>query len=102
MRKNRLLRGRGGDPAARHLRGRSARWSFELRCIKVTAKLFSSAQSITVPMSLANGGGQPRMPLMEIAKRYVKHEPVEDGLEKHTSPRALESKRVTISMMEAY
>eukprot|EP00873_Tetraselmis_striata_P010126 jgi/Tetstr1/430390/TSEL_020200.t1 len=69
---------------------------------ELTAKLTSAAQSVTVPVSLANGGGQPRMPLMEIAKRLVKHEPVEDGWEKHAVMRALESKRVSISLMEAY
>eukprot|EP00873_Tetraselmis_striata_P011947 jgi/Tetstr1/432211/TSEL_021667.t1 len=42
---------------------------------ELTAKLNTAAQSVTVPVSLANGGGQPRMPLMEIAKRLVKHEP---------------------------
>eukprot|EP00873_Tetraselmis_striata_P020810 jgi/Tetstr1/441074/TSEL_029342.t1 len=46
--------------------------------------------SVTVPVSLANGGGQPRMPLMEIAKRLVKHEPVEDGWEKHAAMRHCE------------
>eukprot|EP00873_Tetraselmis_striata_P033551 jgi/Tetstr1/453815/TSEL_040766.t1 len=46
--------------------------------------------------------GKPRMPLMEIAKRLVKHEPVEDGWEKHVVMRALESKRVSISLMESY
>eukprot|EP00873_Tetraselmis_striata_P033524 jgi/Tetstr1/453788/TSEL_040740.t1 len=69
---------------------------------ELTAKLTRAAQSVTVPVSLANGGGQPRMPLMEIAKRLVKHEPVEDGWEKHDVMRALESKRVSISLMEAY
>eukprot|EP00873_Tetraselmis_striata_P029046 jgi/Tetstr1/449310/TSEL_003825.t1 len=69
---------------------------------ELTAKLTSAAQSVTVHVSLANGGGQPRMPLMEIAKRLVKHEPVEDGWEKHDVMRALESKRVSISLMEAY
>eukprot|EP00873_Tetraselmis_striata_P028786 jgi/Tetstr1/449050/TSEL_036265.t1 len=69
---------------------------------ELTAKLTSAAQSVTVPVSLANGGGQPRMPLMEIAKRLVKHEPVEDVWEKHAVMRALESKRVSISLMEAY
>eukprot|EP00873_Tetraselmis_striata_P009465 jgi/Tetstr1/429729/TSEL_019622.t1 len=69
---------------------------------ELTAKLTSAAQSVTVPVSLANGGGQPRMPPMEIAKRLVKHEPVEDGWEKHAVMRALESKRVSISLMEAY
>eukprot|EP00873_Tetraselmis_striata_P029988 jgi/Tetstr1/450252/TSEL_037290.t1 len=44
----------------------------------------------------------PRMLLMDIAKRMVKHEPVEDGLMQHVVMLALESKRVTISLMEAY
>eukprot|EP00873_Tetraselmis_striata_P009367 jgi/Tetstr1/429631/TSEL_019529.t1 len=69
---------------------------------ELTAKLTSAARSVTVPVSLANGGGQPHMPLMEIAKRLVKHEPVEDGWEKHDVMRAVESKRVSISLMEAY
>eukprot|EP00873_Tetraselmis_striata_P029135 jgi/Tetstr1/449399/TSEL_036494.t1 len=69
---------------------------------ELTAKLTSAAQSVTVPVSLANGGGQPRMSLMEIAKRLVKHEPVENGWEKHAVMRALDSKRVSISLMEAY
>eukprot|EP00873_Tetraselmis_striata_P019273 jgi/Tetstr1/439537/TSEL_027966.t1 len=69
---------------------------------KLTAKLTSAAQSVAVPVSLANGGGQPRMPLIKIAKRMVKHEPVEDGWEKHAVMRALESKRVSITLMEAY
>eukprot|EP00873_Tetraselmis_striata_P028220 jgi/Tetstr1/448484/TSEL_035752.t1 len=56
---------------------------------ELTAKLTSAAQSVTAP-------------LMEIAKRLVKHEPVEDGWEKHAVMRALESKRVSISLMEAY
>eukprot|EP00873_Tetraselmis_striata_P038319 jgi/Tetstr1/458583/TSEL_044986.t1 len=49
-----------------------------------------------------HGVNTPHMPLMEIAKRLVKHEPVEHGWEKHDVMRALESKRVTISLMEAY
>eukprot|EP00873_Tetraselmis_striata_P016706 jgi/Tetstr1/436970/TSEL_025742.t1 len=69
---------------------------------ELTARLTSATPSVTELVSLANGGGQPRMPLMEIAKRLVKHEPVEDSWQKHAVMRALESKRVSISLMEAY
>eukprot|EP00873_Tetraselmis_striata_P021912 jgi/Tetstr1/442176/TSEL_030327.t1 len=47
--------------------------------MELTTKLISAVRSIAVPVSLANSGGQPRMPLMEIAKRLVKHDPVEDA-----------------------
>lgn len=55
-----------------------------------------------MPVSLANGGEQPLVLLMEIAKRLVKHEPVEAGWEKHAVMRALVGKRVTISLMKTY
>eukprot|EP00873_Tetraselmis_striata_P019873 jgi/Tetstr1/440137/TSEL_028494.t1 len=69
---------------------------------ELAAKLTGTAQSTTVPVSLANGGEQPLVLLMEIAKRLVKHEPVEAGWEKHAVMRALVGKRVTISLMKTY
>eukprot|EP00873_Tetraselmis_striata_P036669 jgi/Tetstr1/456933/TSEL_043603.t1 len=60
-------------------------------CTELTAKLTNATQSIAVPVILTNGDGQPRMPLMKVAKRLVKHKHVVDGWEKHAVMRALES-----------
>lgn len=65
-------------------------------------RLVSIAQSIQVPVSLTSGQGQPGMPLMEVARKLVRQEVVPDGWEKRAVERALEQKKVTLSLIECY